>query len=83
MKRILAPLVLVLAATSCAGPSAQPAAPAASSAAPTTEAPKALKPGSYASENSTGTKGTLQIPGQPGAEIEKLRSPAENAPAVT
>ena len=69
-----------LALTSCAAQATQPTTP---SATPTTEAPKILKPGAYTFENTTGTKGTLQIPGQPDAEIENLRALAGSTPAVT
>jgi hypothetical protein len=83
LKRMLAPLVLVLTVTGCAAQPAAQTEPSSTTAAPTTEAPKILKPGAYTFENATGTKGTLQIPGQPDAEIEQLRTLSPGAPAVT
>lgn len=83
MKRILAPLMLVLAVTGCGAQPAAQTEPSTTVAAPATEAPKILKPGAYTFENATGTKGTLQIPGQPDAEIEQLRTLSPGAPPVT
>ncbi|MFF2029519.1 hypothetical protein [Arthrobacter sp. NPDC058192] len=86
MKRLLAAIVLILAATGCSAqtqaPAAQPSTSTAS-ATPTAAAPIVLKPGAFTFENAAGTKGALQIPGKPDAEIEKLRALAPGAPKVT
>lgn len=42
-----------------------------------------MKPGTYTFENATGAKGTMQFPGKPDAEIERLRTLAPGAPKVT
>lgn len=87
MRRLLAPLVLVMLATECAAtPSGSaPTTPAAES--PAAEAPVALTPvvigpGEYTYENATGTIGTMSFPGTPEPEIEKLRALVEGESAT-
>ncbi|WP_247041956.1 hypothetical protein [Arthrobacter rhizosphaerae] len=83
MKRLLTPLVLVMLAAGCSAPAAQP--PAQTSEAPTSETtptPVVMAPGKYTFENATGATGTLDIPGQPDPEIEKLRELAGAAPTT-
>jgi hypothetical protein len=70
--------VVVLAGCSAPAPASEPVA----TVAPTTEAPQVLKPGSYSFENSTGAKGTLDVPGKPAADVEALRALVK-APAKT
>lgn len=76
MKRLLAPLVLVLLATACSAP-AESSAPA--EVAPT---PVVMGPGEYTWENDTGAKGTITIPGKPDPEIEKLRAIVKAKPTT-
>lgn len=83
--------VLLAAAALFLGGCAAPAAPAApltstttvEATAEATPPPVVRGPGEYTFENSTGTKGTMSIPGEPDAEIERLRTLAETAPPVT
>jgi hypothetical protein len=87
LKKLLAPVVLVLLATGCGATPTTTQGPTspADVARPTetaTAAPTTMKPGSFTIENATGTKGIIQIPAEPVAEIEKLRALVKG-PGVT
>ena len=73
---VLASFAVVLSATSCSSPSPSSevsAPPTSESEIPSAPVPS-LKPGEFIFEPSTGGTGMMSVPGQPDAEVEKLRA---------
>jgi hypothetical protein len=87
LKRLTILAAAVMLTAGCAAPAAAPATTGTSSApseaaAEATPTPVVMGPGEYTFESLAGATGTMQIPGTPDPEIEKLRALVKG-PAVT